>query len=123
MAKIMVVDDDPEISSLIQYTLESIGHNLKVCDNGRDVIDSLKEFKPDLLILDVMLPGVDGYSLAAKITEEAEFSEMPIIVLSALEPSRSMFAKFNQVSAFLTKPFNTDDLIDAVKNALSNKPN
>ena len=121
MAKIMVVDDDPEISSLVQYTLESVGHNLKICDNGREVIDSLREFKPDLLVLDVMLPGVDGYSLAAKITEEAEFSEMPIIVLSALEPSRSMFTKFNQVSAFLTKPFNTDDLIEAVKNALSSK--
>jgi CheY-like chemotaxis protein len=68
-----------------------------------------------------MLPGVDGYSLATKITEEPEFSEMPIIVLSALEPSRSMFTKFTQVNAFLTKPFNTDDLIEAVKNALASK--
>ncbi|PIS47667.1 MAG: response regulator [Elusimicrobia bacterium CG08_land_8_20_14_0_20_51_18] len=122
MAKIMVVDDDPEISSLVEYTLESLGHKMKVCDNGRDVIDALREFKPDLLVLDVMLPGVDGYSLATKITEEAEFANMPIIVLSALEPSRTMFTKFTQVSAFLTKPFNTDDLVESVKNALAAKP-
>ncbi|GAB4033555.1 MAG: hypothetical protein Fur0012_13370 [Elusimicrobiota bacterium] len=118
MSKIMVVDDDPEISSLVQYTLESLGHTIKVCDNGREVIDAIKDFKPELMVMDVMLPGIDGYSLTSKITEDPQMASIPIIVLSALEPSRSMFSKFNQVSAFLTKPFNTDDLLEAVKNAL-----
>ncbi len=118
MAKILVVDDDPEISSLVQYTLESLGHTIKVCDNGREVIDAIKEFSPQLLVMDVMLPGIDGYSLTAKISESPDTASIPIIVLSALEPSRSMFGKFTQVNAFLTKPFNTDDLIEAVKRAL-----
>jgi CheY-like chemotaxis protein len=121
MAKILVVDDDPEISSLVQYTLESMGHNVKVCDNGRDVIDSIKEFKPDLMVMDVMLPGIDGYSLTTKISEDPDMMKIPIIVLSALEPSRSMFSKFSQVSAFLTKPFNTDDFLEAIKNAIASK--
>lgn len=121
MAKIMVIDDDMEISSLLQYTLESMGHTIKVCDNGREVIDSLKEFKPDLMILDVMLPGIDGYSLATTISEDPELSQIPIIVLSALEPSRSLFSKFSQVVTFLTKPFNTDDLFEAIKTALERK--
>jgi DNA-binding response OmpR family regulator len=120
--KILVVDDDPEISSLVQYTLESLGHEVKVCDNGREVIDTLRSYKPELLVLDVMLPGVDGYSLATQISEDAELSKMPIIVLSALEPSRTMFQRFSQVVAFLTKPFNTDDLMEAVKSGLSKKP-
>jgi DNA-binding response OmpR family regulator len=118
MAKVMVVDDDPEISGLLQITMESLGHTVRVCDNGRDVIDAIKDFKPDLMILDVMLPGVDGFSIATTISQDAELSKLPIIVLSALEPSRNLFSKFNQVVAFLTKPFNTDDLLDAVKNAI-----
>ncbi len=121
MAKILAVDDDPEISSLVQYTLESLGHEVKVCDNGRDVMDTLKSFKPALLILDVMLPGVDGYSLTNQITEDADTQNIPIIVLSALEPSRTMFQRFTQVSAFMTKPFNTDDFMEAVKTALTPK--
>lgn len=119
MAKILIVDDDPEISGLLQVSLETLGHTIKVCDNGRDVIDVLKEFDPQLMILDVMLPGIDGYSLTTIISEDPKLSKLPIIVLSALEPSRSLFVKFNQVVAFLTKPFNTDDLLEAIKNGLS----
>jgi len=121
MAKIMIVDDDPEICNLLQYTLESMGHNIKICDNGREVIETLKEFKPDLMILDVMLPGIDGYSIATTISQEEGLSQIPIIVISALEPSRSLFIKFNQVVAFLTKPFNTDDLFEAIKNGLKKR--
>ncbi len=119
--KILVVDDDPEISSLVEYTLESLGHTVKVCDNGREVLDTLRSFKPDMMVLDVMLPGIDGYSLASQISEDPDLGKMPIVVLSALEPSRTMFQRFSQVAAFLTKPFNTDDLMEAVKNALAKK--
>ena len=119
--KVLVVDDDPEISNLVQYTLESIGHEVKVCDNGRDVLDVLRSYKPDLLVLDVMLPGIDGYSLTAQIAEDGDLNRLPIIVLSALEPSRTMFQRFSQVAGFLTKPFNTDDLIEIVKTSLAKK--
>ena len=119
--KILVVDDDPEISSLVQYTLEALGHTVRVCDNGREVLDTLRSYKPELLVLDVMLPGIDGYSLAAQIAEDETLKTMPIVVLSALEPSRTMFQRFSQVASFLTKPFNTDDLTEAIKNALAKK--
>jgi DNA-binding response OmpR family regulator len=118
MAKILVVDDDPEILSLVQYSLEAIGHEVKVCDNGKNVINDLKTHKPNLLILDVMLPGIDGYSLANTITDDYVLKEMPIIVLTALEPSRTMFQRFPQVTSFITKPFNTDDLLEAVKTSI-----
>ena len=119
--KILIVDDDPEIASLVQYTLEALGHTVQVCDNGREVLAMLHSYKPNLLVLDVMLPGIDGYSLTSQIAEDPELKEMPIIVLSALEPSRTMFQRFSQVAAFLTKPFNTDDLTEAIKAALAKK--
>ncbi|OIO00618.1 MAG: hypothetical protein AUJ51_09830 [Elusimicrobia bacterium CG1_02_56_21] len=98
-----------------------MGHQVKVCDNGREVMDILRSYKPELLVLDVMLPGIDGYSLATQISEDEELGQMPIVVLSALEPSRTMFQRFSQVAAFLTKPFNTDDLTEAVKNGLAKR--
>ena len=121
MAKILIVDDDPEIANLLQLTFESMGHTVKICDNGRDVVDIIKEFKPNLMILDVMLPGIDGYSITVSLNEDKELSKIPIVVLSALEPSRNLFSKFNQVAAFLTKPFSTDELLEAVKEALEKK--
>ena len=117
--RVLLVDDDSEILSLVQYSLEAAGHQVQVCDNGRDVMETIRTYAPELLILDVMLPGIDGYSLANLISENPATKHTPIIVLSALEPSRSMFQKFQQVSAFLTKPFTVDDLTEAVKTALT----
>lgn len=119
--KIFIADDDPEISSLVQYTLEALGYQVKICDTGRDVMDVLHSYKPDLMLLDVMLPGVDGYSLAGQISEDKQLNQMPIIVLTALDPSRTMFQRFPQVVGFMSKPFNTDDLVETIKTALEKK--
>lgn len=119
--KILVVDDDLEILRILQDALRSAGHDVRVCDNGGCVEQALKEYKPDLLLLDVMLPGVDGYTLALRITEDPATRDLPIVVLSGLEPSQSMFQRFPQVVAFLPKPFNPDQLLAAVEKALAPK--
>ena len=56
--KILVADDDADTCSLMQYTLESVGYETKICPNGREVIEMLRDYKPNALILDVMLPGM-----------------------------------------------------------------
>ncbi|MBI5743399.1 MAG: response regulator [Elusimicrobia bacterium] len=116
--KLLVVDDDPEILRVMQDVLEAAGYQVRTCDSGRCVIDALKEFKPGLLLLDVMLPGVDGYTLALKITEDEATRDLPIIVLSGLEPSQAMFQRFKQVAAFIPKPFFPQELLEAVRKAL-----
>lgn len=120
--KILLVDDDPEISNLLRDTFEELGHQVKICDHGNEVMEALYSYKPDLLVLDVMLPGLDGYSLTDQISDNAEFNKLPIIILSALEPSRAMFQRFAQVKAFLTKPINMDDMTEAVKTGLEQEP-
>jgi len=119
--KILVVDDDLEILRILQDALRAAGHEVRVCDNGGCVEKELKDFKPDLLLLDVMLPGIDGYTLALKITEDPATRDLPIVVLSGLEPSEGMFQRFPQVAAFLTKPFNPKQLLEAVSKALTPK--
>lgn len=119
--KILVVDDDLEILRILQDALRSAGHDVRVCDNGGCVEQALKEYKPDLLLLDVMLPGIDGYTLALKITENPATRHIPIVVLSGLEPSEGMFQRFAQVAAFIPKPFNPDQLLKTVERALAPK--
>ena len=120
MAKrVLVVDDEAEMLTLIKFALEKAGFEVSTCENGRHAWDEMLRLKPDLLILDVMLPGLDGYSLQLKIAQEAAVKEMPIIVLTALEPSKTLFQKFPQVVAFMTKPFKTDDLVSASSAAVA----
>ena len=115
--KVLVIDDEPEMLNLVKFTLEKGGFEVSTCDNGRHAWDEILRVKPDLLVLDVMLPGIDGYSLQLKISQDAATKDMPIIILTALEPSKTLFQKFPQVVGFMTKPFKTEDLLQTAKNA------
>ncbi|MBI5241543.1 MAG: response regulator [Elusimicrobia bacterium] len=117
--RLMVIDDEPEMLSLIKFTLERAGYEVGTCDNGRQAWDAIIGFKPDLLILDVMLPGIDGYSLQVKLAQEAATKDMPIIVLTSLEPAKTLFQKFPQVAGFMTKPFKPEELLENVQLALA----
>ena len=120
--KVLVIDDEPEMLNLIKFTLEHGGFEVSTCDNGRQAWDAITKVKPDLLILDVMLPGIDGYSLQLKISKDNATKSMPIIVLTALEPSKTLFQKFTQVVGFMTKPFKTDELLEAAQSAVAKSP-
>jgi CheY-like chemotaxis protein len=117
--KVLIIDDEPEMLDLIKYTLTKGGYEVSTCDNGRHAWDEIMRLKPDLLVLDVMLPGIDGYSLQLKISQDPATREVPIIVLTALEPSKTLFQKFPQVVAFMTKPFKSEDLLQAAQSATS----
>jgi DNA-binding response OmpR family regulator len=117
--RIMAIDDEPEMLSLVKFTLERAGYEVGTCDNGRQAWDAIIQFKPELLILDVMLPGIDGYSLQVKLAQEAATKDMPIIVLTSLEPAKTLFQKFPQVAGFMTKPFKPEELLENVQMALA----
>jgi CheY-like chemotaxis protein len=117
--KVLVIDDEPEMLSLVKYTLEKGGFEVSTCDNGRHAWDEIMRIRPDLLVLDVMLPGIDGYSLQLKISQDPQTKDMPIVVVTALEPSKTLFQKFPQVVGFMTKPFKTDDLLQTVQTAVA----
>ena len=116
--KVLVIDDEPEMLDLVKYTLEKGGFEVSTCDNGRHAWDEIIRIRPDLLVLDVMLPGIDGYSLQLKISQDQATKDMPIIVLTALEPSKTLFQKFPQVVGFMTKPFKTEDLLATAQSAI-----
>lgn len=116
--KVLAIDDEPEMLNLVKFALQQGGYEVATCDSGRQAFQAIVDNKPDLIILDVMLPGVDGYSLQIKISQDEATKDIPIIVLTALEPSRTLFKKFAQVKGFMTKPFKSDQLLAAVEQAI-----
>src|SRR3989339_1241300 len=95
--KVLIVDDEPELLNLMKYTLEGGGYEISTCDTGRQVLAALQKNKPDMIVMDVMLPGIDGHSLVNKISQDENLRNIPIIVLSALEATKALFQKFQQV--------------------------
>jgi DNA-binding response OmpR family regulator len=119
--KVLVIDDEPEMLGLVKYTLEQAGFEVHTCDNGRSAWDEIAKVRPDVLVLDVMLPGIDGYSLQLKLSQEPTTKDLPIVVLTALEPSRTLFQKFPQVAGFMTKPFKSEELLKTVQSAADSR--
>jgi DNA-binding response OmpR family regulator len=119
--KILVIDDEPEMLNLIKFSLEQGGFEVHTCDNGRTAWDEISRVKPDVLILDVMLPGIDGYSLQLKMSQDAATKNLPIVVLTALEPSKTLFQRFPQVVGFMTKPFKPEELLQTVRTAVEGR--
>lgn len=116
--KILIVDDDPEILKAVTKKLEEVGYQVYTVDEGKKVAESIVKFKPDLVLLDIMLPGMDGYTIVNWMRESPETQNLPIIVISALTPAKPLFESLPQVKTFFTKPFNIDDLVANVQEVL-----
>ena len=116
MAKILVVDDDTSINELIKINLELNGHEVIQAFNGIDGFAKAKQEEPALIILDVMMPEVDGFTVAQRVRQCPEISETPIIMLTALSELNDKVNGFNLgVDDYLTKPFEIDELIVRVR--------
>lgn len=116
MTKILVVDDDLAINELIKINLELQGYEVLQAFNGREGFALAKQEEPALVVLDVMMPEVDGYTVAKRIRQCEEIADMPIIMLTALSELNDKVSGFNiGVDDYLTKPFETEELIVRVR--------
>ena len=116
MTKILVIDDDKAINELIKINLELQGYEVIQSFNGTDGFALAKQEYPELIILDVMMPEVDGFTVAQRIRQCDETSETPIIMLTALSELNDKVNGFNiGVDDYLTKPFEIDELLVRVR--------
>lgn len=114
--RILVVDDDPGISEMVALLLESEGYDVTVCANGSSVVALYRVERPDLVLLDVMLPGLDGVSVCKHLREE---SDVPIIMMSARTDSLDVIAGLEAgADDYVTKPFENSVLLARVKTRL-----
>jgi len=118
--KILVVDDVQSNVLLLKALLGREGFNIVYAMNGTEALEKVKNERPDLVLLDVMMPGMDGFEVAGHLKVEPEQSEIPIIFLTALNDSASVVKGF-QVGAndFISKPFRREELLIRVEHQLS----
>ena len=116
MTKILVIDDDKAINELIKINLELNGYEVVQAFDGIEGFALAKQEEPSLIVLDVMMPEVDGFTVAQRIRQCPEISETPIIMLTALSELQDKVNGFNLgVDDYLTKPFEIDELLVRVR--------
>jgi len=116
--RILIIEDEAAIVDLLRLVLEREGYEVHSCQTGRDAISTMKEVHPHLVLLDVMLPGLDGVSIVRIMHEDEQLASTPVIVTSALRESEKLFAPFPQMKGFCSKPFALKELVEKVKHAL-----
>ena len=116
MTKILVVDDDLAINELIKINLELQGYEVVQAFNGTEGFAMAKQEQPALIVLDVMMPEVDGYTVAQRVRQCPEIADTPIIMLTALSELKDKVTGFDiGVDDYLTKPFEIDELVVRVR--------
>ena len=117
--KILIVEDEPDIISLISYNLKKELYSVSSIENGQDVLNKALVEKPDLILLDVMLPGVDGLTVCRQLKENIKTQKMPIIMLTAKgEESDIVLGLELGADDYVTKPFKPKELIARVRTVL-----
>lgn len=117
--RVLIVEDEADLAWVEQFNLESEGYEVAVAHEGDSAIEALSRFEPDVLVLDVMLPHVDGWTVLARMRELPTEHKPKVIVVSALAGVGDRARAENLgVGSFLPKPFDMDDLVRAVGDAL-----
>jgi CheY-like chemotaxis protein len=118
--RILVADDDPVILRLIQVNLELEGYQVLTANNGEEAVATATAEHPDLVILDIMMPRLDGYQACEQLKAEAATKDIPVVFLSAkAQQSDIEKGKTYGVDEYLTKPFDPTELLDVVERLVS----
>lgn len=116
LQSILVVDDEPSFSAVLSEILRSFGYLVHQANNVDNAIAILNEEIPDLILTDIMMPGIDGLSFVRKIRSDSQLSSIPIIVVSAkLQPADIEATELAGADAYLVKPFSALELREAVQ--------
>ena len=118
----LVVDDDPSIREILVMNLESEGMEVHVADNGDDAVSLARELLPDLVVLDVMMPGQDGYQVLSTLKSDTCTSDIPVVLLTAKASDDDVWEGWKSgADYYITKPFNIDELMFFIATAFETK--
>jgi DNA-binding response OmpR family regulator len=119
--EILIVDDEPSIVVPIQFLMEQQGYIVMVAENGESALDIIYKYKPDLILLDIMLPRIDGYEVCEIVRLDPRYRDIKIIFLTAkgreVEIAKGLALG---ADAYITKPFSNIELVSKVKELLAN---
>lgn len=114
-AKILAVDDEPELTDLMQYHLVRAGHEVATAANGWEAIHAIRANRPDIILLDLMLPDLDGFGVCEILRRDPQTATIPIVIVSAWSSpdSRNLGLELGALD-YLTKPFSPQELVERV---------
>jgi two-component system, OmpR family, alkaline phosphatase synthesis response regulator PhoP len=120
MAKtILIVDDEPSILMTIQFLMKQQGYDVLTAERGEDALDLISRYKPDLVLLDIMLPGIDGYEVCEIIRLNPDYGEVKIVFLTAKGHETEIAEGLALgADAYITKPYSNVELLAKVKELL-----
>ncbi|MBN1140373.1 MAG: response regulator [Deltaproteobacteria bacterium] len=118
--KILIVEDETHLLKLETVLLAAKGYQVMGVGDGLEALGAIKEFRPDLVLLDIMLPGIDGFEVCRRIRGDSETRAIPVVMLTA-KGSSADFCRGKEAGAdrYLTKPFKTSAVVEAVQNCLA----
>ena len=116
-ANVLVVDDDPDSRDVVARALAREGYSVKSAANGREALNRIQESKPDVILLDLMMPEMDGFAVVAALQKEAGWRDIPVIVITSLDLDAKDRARLNSgVQSVLVKErFQPTDLVERIR--------
>jgi DNA-binding response OmpR family regulator len=117
--KILVVDDETELLKALSIRLETSGYEVITASDGQEGLEKAKSLNPDLIVLDILMPKMDGYEVCRMLKFDEKYKSIPVIMLTAKtqDIDKAMGKKVG-ANDYITKPFETQDLIDKIKKYL-----
>jgi CheY-like chemotaxis protein len=120
VAKILVVDDDVTVTQLLKMLLSMDGHQPTTINDSNETLDVAERIQPDLITLDLMMPGLTGFEVCELLHQDPRFANIPVLIISARDDTESMDRAYQAgARGYLTKPFGVDTLTQKIKELIS----
>lgn len=118
-ADILAVDDEPELTELMRFNLARAGHRVRTAANGWEALECIKQRHPDIILLDLMLPDLDGFGVCEILRRDPKTATIPVIIISAWASpdSRHLGLELGAID-YITKPFSPQELVNKVTQLL-----
>jgi DNA-binding response OmpR family regulator len=122
--RILMIDDEQDILLPLKYRLESSGYNISTATTGVEGLEKARKELPDLIVLDLMLPGLDGYQICGMLKHDRLYMKIPILILTArAQPKDYELGMKVGADAYITKPFDLQELLLKIESLLPKKNN
>ena len=118
--KILVVDDEQQLAMAVKIRLQSRGYQVATANDGQQALAAIEADRPDLVILDVLMPVMDGYSCMREINSRFGRGQIPIIILTARDRMKDLF-DLEGIADYVVKPFDHEDLLTRIERALKSR--
>ncbi len=120
--RILLVEDEEDMLEMVRMRLEASGYEVLTASDGQEALDKAHQENPDLIVLDIMLPKMDGYKVCGLLKADVRYNKIPVIMFSArAQDQDKVTAREVGADDYICKPFNPQELLEKISNLLKNK--